>query len=54
MATAAHAQVRRAIAVVAEQSPASVVAAHRDWIDECFAVDSVSRILAALDAAGVT
>ncbi len=39
-----------AIAVVSEPSPASVVAEHRRWIDECFAFDSVARILEALDA----
>lgn len=39
-----------AITAVAEQPPASIIAAHRDWIDECFAGDSVSRILDALDA----
>jgi enoyl-CoA hydratase len=42
--------VDEAIAVVAEPPPASVIASHRHWIDECFAFDSVSRILDALDA----
>jgi enoyl-CoA hydratase len=42
--------VNSAIAAVSEPSPVSVIAAHRDWIDECFAFDSVVRILEALDA----
>jgi enoyl-CoA hydratase len=39
-----------ALAAVGEPPPASVLASHRHWIDECFAFDSVSRILEALDA----
>ncbi len=42
-----------ALAGVAEPSPLSIIAAHRDWIDECFAFDSVSRILDALDASTI-
>jgi enoyl-CoA hydratase len=42
-----------ALAIVAEPPPVSIIAAHRHWIDECFAFDSVSRILDALDASNV-
>ena len=42
--------VAAAIRLVAEPAPESALASQRQWIDACFAFDSVGRILAALDA----
>lgn len=42
--------VESAVLALSETPPLSTLARHRDWIDECFAFDSVGPILAALDA----
>lgn len=39
-----------AVGELSEAEPSSPLAVHREWIDACFAFDSVGRILAALDA----
>ncbi len=41
-----------AVTAFAQEPPASPLAAQRDWIDECFAGDTVADILAALRARG--
>lgn len=41
-----------AVAAHAEEPPASALAAHRDWIDQCYAGDTVAEILTALRGHG--
>ena len=45
-----HESIETLLAEFTQDPPESPLEAARDWIDECFAFDSVAEILAALDA----
>jgi enoyl-CoA hydratase len=46
--------VRAAVHALSEAPPPSPLAAHREWIDACFAFDSASEILGGLDASSAS